>query len=98
MGAEKFGMSLETREIKLFGRDIPGFCRDIPMVPKKFEKKKFVFNFWPLVKVVPFLIPLSMKRGIIGVGPCTPSSVCSWNWRLAARSALLHTFRKERGT
>ena len=38
-------MSLETREIKLFGRDIPGFCRDIPGVPEKFEKKKFVFNF-----------------------------------------------------
>ena len=29
----------ETREIKLFGRDIPGFCRDIPEVPEKFEKK-----------------------------------------------------------
>ena len=25
VGAKKFGMSLETREIKLFGRDIPGF-------------------------------------------------------------------------
>ena len=39
MGAKKFGMSLETREIKLFGRDIPGFCRDIPEAPEKFEKK-----------------------------------------------------------
>ena len=27
-----------------FGRDIPGFCRDIPGVPEKFEKKRFVFN------------------------------------------------------
>ena len=45
VGAEKFGMSLETRETKLFRRDIPGFCRDIPEVPEKFEKKKFVFNF-----------------------------------------------------
>ena len=44
-GAKKFDMSLETREIKLFGRDIPGFCRDIPEGPEKFEKKKFVFNF-----------------------------------------------------
>ena len=26
VGAKKFGMSLETREIKLFGRDIPGCC------------------------------------------------------------------------
>ena len=37
--AKKFGMSFETREIKLFGRDIPAFCRDIPGVPEKFEKK-----------------------------------------------------------
>ena len=29
VGAKKFGMSLETREIKLYWRDIPGFCRDI---------------------------------------------------------------------
>ena len=48
VGAKKFGMSLKTREIKLFWRDIPGFCRDIPAVPEKFEKKKFVFNFGPL--------------------------------------------------
>ena len=45
VGAKKFGMSLETGEIKLFGRDIPGFCWDIPAVPEKFKKKKFVFNF-----------------------------------------------------
>ena len=38
-------MSLETRETKLFCRDIPGFCRDIPEVPEKFEKKEFMFNF-----------------------------------------------------
>ena len=45
VGAKKFDTSLETREIKLFGRDLPGFCRDIPGVPEKFEKKTFVFNF-----------------------------------------------------
>ena len=45
VGAKKFDTSLEAREIKLFGRDIPGFCRDILAVPEKFEKKKFVFNF-----------------------------------------------------
>ena len=44
-------MPLETREIKLFGRDIPGFCRDIPEAPEKFEKKKFVFNFRSLDKI-----------------------------------------------
>ena len=48
VGVKKFGMSLETREIKLFGRDIPGFCWDIPAVPEKFETKKFVFNSGPL--------------------------------------------------
>ena len=49
MGAKKFDTSLETREIKLFGRDIPGFCRDIPGAPEKFEKKKFGFNFSSLI-------------------------------------------------
>ena len=48
VGAKKFGMSLETQGIKLFWRDIPGFCRDIPEAPEKFEKKMFGFNFWPL--------------------------------------------------
>ena len=48
-GAKKFDTSLETREIKLFGWDIPGFCRDIPEMPEKFEKKKFVFNFRSLL-------------------------------------------------
>ena len=35
VGAKKFGMSLETREIKLFG----GISREIPGAPEKFEKK-----------------------------------------------------------
>ena len=49
VGAKKFGMSFETREIKLLWRDIPGFCRDIPKEPEKFENKiKFVFNSRPL--------------------------------------------------
>ena len=47
VGAKKLGMSLETREIKLLWRDIPGFCWDIPAVLEKFEKK-FVFNLLPL--------------------------------------------------
>ena len=50
-GPKKFGMSLETRETKLFWWDIPGFCWDIPGVPEKSEKKKFVFNFGPLFLV-----------------------------------------------
>ena len=48
VGAEKFDMSLETKEIQLFGWNIPGFCRDIPEVPEKFEKKKCVFDFCSL--------------------------------------------------
>ena len=44
VGAKKFDTSLETREIKLFGRDILGFCWDILGAPEKFEKKMFGFN------------------------------------------------------
>ena len=50
VGAKKFGRSLETQGIKLFWRDIPGFCRDIPEAPEKFEKKMFGFNSRPLEK------------------------------------------------
>ena len=38
VGAKKFGMSFETQ----------GFWLDIPEVPEKFEKIRFVFNFRPL--------------------------------------------------
>ena len=44
VGAEKFGMSLETREIKLFQWDITGFCWDIPAVSEKFEKLCSIFG------------------------------------------------------
>ena len=54
VGAKKFGMPLETREIKLFWRDIPGFRRDIPEAPEKFEKKKFGLNSRPLILVAPY--------------------------------------------
>ena len=53
VGAKKFGMSLETQGIKLFWRDIPGFCRDIPEAPEKFEKK----NVW-----VQFLAPIKVAQ------------------------------------
>ena len=48
VGAKKFGVSFETQGNQTFWRDIPGFCRDIPAAPEKFEKKKFVFNSRPL--------------------------------------------------
>ena len=35
VGDKKFSMSFEAREINMFGRDIPGFCWDIPAVPEK---------------------------------------------------------------
>ena len=47
VGAKKFGMSLETRETKVFGRDTPGLCRDIPEAPEKFEKKSLCSIFGP---------------------------------------------------
>ena len=42
-----FGMSFETQGNQTFWQDIPGFCRDIPGAPEKFEKKQFVFNSRP---------------------------------------------------
>ena len=48
-------MSLETQGIKLFWRDIPGFCRDIPEAPEKFEKKMFGFNSRPLNEKIPIM-------------------------------------------
>ena len=51
VGAKKFDTSLETREIKLFGRDIP---RDFAGIsrgrPKRMREKRFGFNFWLLTK------------------------------------------------
>ena len=67
VGAKKFGMSLETQGIKLFWRDIPGFCRDIPEAPKKFEKKMFGFNSRPLIKLV------GVKKELHNEGFCTVS-------------------------
>ena len=60
-GAKKFGMSLETTEIKLFWPDIPGFCWDIPAVPETFEKNIFVFNFWALNNFVKVTVILQSK-------------------------------------
>ena len=63
VGAKKFGMSLETQGIKLFWRDIPGFCGDIPGVPEKFENKKFGFSFRSLIfEVNCSHLPLSSRR------------------------------------
>ena len=58
-GAKKFGMSLETRETKLFGRDIPGFCWDIPTVREKFEEKKSLCcdQTSPIQNTNPFRMP-----------------------------------------
>ena len=78
VGAKKFGISLETQGIKLFWRDIPGFCRDIPETPEKFEKKKFGLNFWPL-----FQAPckeLFLLKFLLGVQ--TPSLFCVMSWGL----------------
>ena len=72
VGAEKFGMSLEARETKHFWRDIPGFCRDIPKVPEKFEKKKVRVQF-------PFPYPVirSPQFGVTGKGSPRFVPICS---------------------
>ena len=44
-GAKKFGMSLETQGIKLFWRDIPGFCRDITAPLPKQQRDGFPLEF-----------------------------------------------------
>ena len=41
VGAKKFGMSLETREIKLFWRETRDFSGKPPAVPEKLENKVF---------------------------------------------------------
>ena len=81
VGAKKFDTSLETREIKLFGRDIPGFCRDIPEVPEKFEKKKFVliFRSLPYATIFGYAIfslkmSLQKHKGIL-----SPTALMSWH-------------------
>ena len=53
VAAKEFDMSLEAQGIKLFWRDIPGFCRDIPEAHEKFEKK----NVW-----VQFLAPMKLTE------------------------------------
>ena len=45
MGAKKLGMPLETQGKQTIGRDIPGFCWDIPGAPEKFEKIKVRVQF-----------------------------------------------------
>ena len=48
VGAKQFGMSLEAREIKLFGVIFLGFCWDIPPVPKSLRKQSLCSIFSPL--------------------------------------------------
>ena len=50
VGVKKpFGMSLETREIKLFGAGYPGILLGYPGGARKaLRKKKFVLKLWPL--------------------------------------------------
>ena len=51
MGAKKFGMSLETREIKFFGGISLEFAGISGRCPKSLRKNNlYVFNFRPLLK------------------------------------------------
>ena len=42
----------KPRETKLFGRVSRDFCRVIPEVPQKFEKREFVFNSRPQYNII----------------------------------------------
>ena len=68
VGAQKFGMSLEIRETKLFGgisQDFAGISR---RCPKSLRKKKSVFNFQALKSGVEKLTRSSLQ----GVSSRTP--------------------------
>ena len=51
VGGQKCGIFSRPRETKLFGGISLDFCRDILRTPEKFEKKMFVFNSRPLLRV-----------------------------------------------
>ena len=61
MGAKKFGTSFEAQGNQTFWRDIPEFCRDIPGVPEKFEKKGLCSILVPYYKIVGCLCK---KKGV----------------------------------
>ena len=61
-GAKKFGMSFETREIKLFGRDISAFCWDVLAAPEKFEKKKVSVQFLAPIYLMCLFCSLCKRR------------------------------------
>ena len=84
VGAKKFGMSLETQGIKLFWRDIPGFCRDNPEAPEEFEKKMFGFNSRPL-----FLALYEAVVFLLWQGP--------WSTFLGERRPSINDLGKPRG-
>ena len=50
VGAKEFGIAPRNQGNQAFFGRYPGFCRDIPELPGKLEKKKFVFNFCPLFR------------------------------------------------
>ena len=56
-GGQKFGFSLEPQGNQTFGRDIPGFCRDIPGRPKSLRK----------TSLCSILVPYWKVRKILGV-------------------------------
>ena len=56
-GGQKVRYVLETQGIKFFWRDIPGFCRDIPETPEKFEKKNVWVQFLAPTKINPKIHP-----------------------------------------
>ena len=83
MGAEKFGMSLDIRETKLVWRDIPGFCRDIPEVPKKFEKKKVCVQF-----SFPIISDLRLKATPLNITSKAVNGQKSFTWNILESATL----------
>ena len=52
-GAKSSARPSKHSETKLLIWEIPGFLPGYPGEPEKFEKKEFVFNFWPLHLFIP---------------------------------------------
>ena len=68
-GAKKFSMSLKTRETKLFWRDIPGFCWDIPAKRlQKFKRKTLSGPLNRLNAILSLLHPLDRYRTSSAIG------------------------------
>ena len=73
VGAKKFGMSFEAQGTKLFGGISRDFCRDIPGMPEKFEKKGVCVRFSSSITLGP------SRNRLVVISSCavlSPGNLC----------------------